>query len=106
MRAEDFKHDDGYWMFSDKKLYLMSGSMMNRLWLSITELMRRRPDLTDEFLLPMRRKLEKSLSIPQIIVDEADAELKAMNENETMDDYLNKLGVRRLRDGEKINKKG
>ena len=104
MRPEDFKHDDGYWVFSDKKLYLVNGSMMNRIWLSLTELMRRRPDLTDDFLLPMRKKLEKSLSIPQAIIDEVDEDLKIMYENETMDEYLNKIGVRRLRDGEKINK--
>ena len=65
-------------MFNSKKLYLMDGSMMNKAWLIVTELMRRRKDLVDDFLYPYRKKLEKALSIDEQIVDEADSEL-AMN---------------------------
>ena len=68
------KHN-GYWMFDSKKLYLMDGSMMNRTWLIVTELMRRRKDLVDEFLKPYRDRMEKTLSIPQQIVDDADMEM-------------------------------
>lgn len=100
MTPKDFKHDDGYWIFSDKKLYLINGSMMNRIWLSLTELMRRREDLTDEFLYPMRSKLEESLSIPEKIVNDA-----KLDEHRSFGEYLESLGVRLLRNGEKIKRK-
>ena len=74
-RPEDYEASDGYWIFDDKKLYLMDGSMMNRTWLIVTELMRRRKDLVDEFLKPYRDRMEKTLSIPQQIVDDADMEM-------------------------------
>ena len=99
MRSEDFEHDDGYWIFDDQKLYLIDGSMMNQCWLIVTELMRRRKDLKDDFLWPFRKKLEKALSIPQAIVDEVDMEMR-----NPLDLELNKLGVRRLRDGEEEQK--
>ena len=66
MRSEDFEHDDGYWIFDDQKLYLIDGSMMNQCWLIVTELMRRRKDLKDDFLWPFRKKLEKALSLSLI----------------------------------------
>ena len=75
VKPEDYRPDDGYWIFDDKKLYLMDGSMMNRTWLIVTELMRRRKDLVDEFLKPYRDRMEKTLSIPQQIVDDADMEM-------------------------------
>ena len=75
VKPEDYRPDDGYWIFDDKKLYLMDGSMMNRTWLIVTELMRRRRDLVDEFLKPYRDRMEKTLSIPQQIVDDADMEM-------------------------------
>ena len=75
VKPEDYRSDDGYWIFDDKKLYLMDGSMMNRTWLIVTELMRRRRDLVDEFLKPYRDRMEKTLSIPQQIVDDADIEM-------------------------------
>ena len=75
VKPEDYRPDDGYWIFDDKKLYLMDGSMMNRTWLIVTELMRRRKDLVDEFLKPYRDRMEKTLSIPQQIVDDADIEM-------------------------------
>ena len=75
VKPEDYEPDDGYWIFDDKKLYLMDGSMMNRTWLIVTELMRRRKDLVDEFLKPYRDRMEKTLSIPQQIVDDADMEM-------------------------------
>ena len=75
VKPEDYRPDDGYWIFDDKKLYLMDGSMMNRTWLIVTELMRRRRDLVDEFLKPYRDRMEKTLSIPQQIVDDADIEM-------------------------------
>ena len=74
-KPKDYEPDDGYWIFDDKKLYLMDGSMMNRTWLIVTELMRRRKDLVDEFLKPYRDRMEKTLSIPQQIVDDADIEM-------------------------------
>ena len=74
-RPEDYEPSDGYWIFDDEKLYLMDGSMMNRTWLIVTELMRRRRDLVDEFLKPYRDRMEKTLSIPQQIVDDADIEM-------------------------------
>ena len=74
-KPKDYEPDDGYCIFDDKKLYLMDGSMMNRTWLIVTELMRRRKDLVDEFLKPYRDRMEKTLSIPQQIVDDADIEM-------------------------------
>ena len=97
MTPKDFKPDDGYWIFSDKKLYLLDGSMMNRTWLMVTELMRRRKDLVDDFLYPYRKKLEKAWSIDEQIVDEADSEL-AMNR------MLSDMGLRFLEDGEDIER--
>lgn len=102
MKPKDFKPNDGYWIFNDQKLYLLNGSMMNQNWLIVTELMRKRPDLTDDFLYPYRRKIEKALSIPEQIMEEVDAELAAIEIG--FDKQLKALGVRRLRDGEKINK--
>ena len=88
-------------MFNSKKLYLMDGSMMNKAWLIVTELMRRRKDLKDEFLIPFRRKMEQTLSIPQEIVDEADLEAGPKN----FEEYLNNIGMRCLKDGEDIERK-
>ena len=97
MRPKDFKHDDGYWIFSDKKLYLLDGSMMNQTWLMVTELMRRRKDLVDDFLYPYRRKLERALNIDEQIVQEADSEL-------AMSRMLDGFGIRLLEDGEDIER--
>ncbi len=99
MKPKDFEPDDGYWIFDDQKLYLLNGSMMNRSWLIVTELMKRREDLTDDFLWPFRKKLERALSIPQIVMD-----LVKEEQRSPMDLMLEKNGIRRLRDGEKINK--
>ena len=101
VKPKDFKPDDGYWIFDDKKLYLMDGSMMNRTWLMVTELMRRRKDLVDKFLKPYRDKMEKTLSIPQWIV--RDAGLEEQKEN-SFEQQLNKLGVRTLGKEEKIDR--
>ena len=90
----------GYWIFEGKKFYLLDGSMMNQGWLIVTELMKRRPDLTDEFLWPFRRTLERSLSIPEQIVKDADLEIKEKN----FDTFLNQWGIRRLGKKEKINR--
>ena len=89
VKPEDYRPDDGYWIFDDKKLYLMDGSMMNRTWLIVTELMRRRRDLVDEFLKPYRDRMEKTLSIPQQIVDDADME---MGFNQMLDGLGKKIG--------------
>ena len=75
-KPKDYKPNDGWWAFNAKKLYLMDGSMMNKAWLIVTELMRRREDLKEEFLIPFRRKMEQTLSIPQDIVDDVDLEVK------------------------------
>ena len=90
----------GYWMFNGKKLYLMDGSMMNKAWLIVTELMRRRKDLKDEFLIPFRRKMEKTLSIPEQIVRDADIEAG----EKSFEEQMNDIGVRLLRDGEDIKR--
>ena len=95
------KHSKGYWMFDSKKLYLMDGSMMNKAWLIVTELMRRRKDLKDEFLIPFRRKMEKTLSIPEQIVRDADLEAG----EKTFEEQMNDIGVRCLKDGEDIKRK-
>ena len=95
------KHSKGWWIFDSKKLYLMDGSMMNRGWLIVTELMRRRKDLKDEFLIPFRRKMEKTLSIPEQIVKDADLEAGPKN----FEEYLNNIGMRLLKDGEDIKRK-
>ena len=95
------KHSKGYWMFNSKKLYLMDGSMMNKAWLIVTELMRRRKDLKDEFLIPFRRKMEKTLSIPEQIVRDADIEAG----EKSFEEQMNDIGVRLLRDGEDIKRK-
>ena len=99
-KPRDYKPDDGYWIFDDKKLYLMDGSMMNRGWLIVTELMRRRKDLKDEFLIPFRRSMERTLSIPQKIVADADLELREKN----FDTFLNQWGIRRLGEEEEIDR--
>lgn len=99
MKPKDFEPDDGYWIFDDQKLYLLNGSMMNRSWLIVTELMRRREDLTDDFLWPFRNKLEKARSIPQVVMDLVKEEQKS-----PMDRMLEKNGIRRLRDGEEEQK--
>ena len=99
-KPRDYKPDDGYWIFDDKKLYLMDGSMMNRGWLIVTELMRRRKDLKDEFLIPFRRSMERTLSIPQKIVDDADLELREKN----FDTFLNQWGIRTLGEEEEIDR--
>lgn len=102
MTPEDFKHDDGYWIFSDKKLYLLSGSLMNQTWLIVTELMRRRKDLNEQFLHPYRRKIERALSIPEKIVEDAD--LESMTLEEELDKIIKPLGIRRLKDNEQEKK--
>ena len=102
MTPEDFKHDDGYWIFSDKKLYLLSGSLMNQTWLIVTELMRRRKDLNEQFLYPYRRKIERALSIPEKIVEDAD--LESMTLGEELDKLIKPLGIRRLKDNEQEKK--
>ena len=102
MTPEDFKHDDGYWIFSDKKLYLLSGSLMNQTWLIVTELMRRRKDLNEQFLHPYRRKIERALSIPEKIVEDAD--LESMTLGEELDNIIKPLGIRRLKDNEQEKK--
>ena len=102
MTPKDFKHDDGYWIFSDKKLYLLSGSLMNQTWLIVTELMRRRRDLNKDFLRPYRMKIEKALSIPEKIVNDAD--LESMNLGEELDKIIKPLGIRRLKPNEKEKK--
>ena len=93
--------DKGWWIFDSKKLYLMDGSMMNRGWLIVTELMRRRKDLKDEFLIPFRRSMEKTLSIPEQIVKDADIEAK----EKSFEQQMNDIGVRCLKDGEDIKRK-
>lgn len=100
-KPKDYKPNDGWWAFNAKKLYLMDGSMMNKAWLIVTELMRRREDLKEEFLIPFRRKMEQTLSIPQDIVDEADLEVKEKN----LEGYLNNIGMRLLKDDEEIKRK-
>ena len=75
--------------------------MMNRGWLIVTELMRRRKDLKDEFLIPFRRKMEQTLSIPQDIVDDVDLKVK----EKSLEGYLNNIGMRLLKDGEEIKRK-
>ena len=102
MTPEDFKHDDGYWIFCDKKLYLLSGSLMNQTWLIVTELMRRRKDLNEQFLHPYRRKIERALSIPEKIVEDAD--LESMTLGEELDKIIKPLGIRRLKDNEQEKK--
>jgi hypothetical protein len=99
VKPKDFESDDGYWVFDDQKLYLLNGSMMNRSWLIVTELMKRREDLTDDFLWPFRKKLERALSIPQVVMDLVKEEQKS-----PMDRMLEKNGIRRLRDGEEEQK--
>ena len=91
----------GYWMFNGKKLYLMDGSMMNKAWLIVTELMRRRKDLKDDFLIPFRRKMEQTLSIPEQIVRDADLEAN----EKSFEEQMNDIGVRCLKDGEDIKRK-
>ena len=87
-------------MFDLKKLYLMDGSMMNKAWLIVTELMRRRKDLKDEFLIPFRRKMEQTLSIPEQIVRDADIEAKP----KTFEEQLDQWGLRLLGKDEEINR--
>ncbi len=99
MKPKDFEPDDGYWIFDDQKLYLLNGSMMNRSWLIVTELMKKREDLTDDFLWPFRKKLERALSIPQVVMD-----LVKEEQRSPMDLMLEKNGIRRLRDGEEEQK--
>ena len=79
----------------------MDGSMMNKAWLIVTELMRRRKDLKDEFLIPFRRKMEQTLSIPEQIVRDAELETGPKN----FEEYLNNIGMRCLKDGEDIKRK-
>jgi len=88
-------------MFDSKKLYLMDGSMMNRGWLIVTELMRRRKDLKDEFLIPFRRSMERTLSIPEKIVKDADLEAKP----KTFKQQLDQWGLRLLEPNEKIKRR-
>tara|TARA_A100001011_G_C13863767_1_gene656088 strand:+ start:255 stop:545 length:291 start_codon:yes stop_codon:yes gene_type:complete len=90
----------GWWIFNSKRFYLLDGSMMNQCWLIVTELMKRRKDLNDEFLWPYRRKLEKSLSIPEQIVEDADLEIREKN----FDTFLNQWGIRRLEEDEEIDR--
>jgi len=79
----------------------MDGSMMNKAWLIVTELMRRRKDLKDEFLIPFRRSMEQTLSIPEKIVKDADIEVK----KKTFEEQLNDMGVRTLGKDEDIKRK-
>ena len=95
------KHSKGRGIFDSKKLYLMDGSMMNRGWLIVTELMRRRKDLKDEFLIPFRRSMEKTLSIPEKIVKDADLESKTKSFEEQLDQW----GLRLLGPNEKIKRR-
>ena len=88
-------------MFNSKKLYLMDGSMMNKAWLIVTELMRRRKDLKDEFLIPFRRSMEQTLSIPEQIVKDADIEAKP----KTFEEQLDKWGLRLLGPNEEIKRR-
>jgi len=88
-------------MFNSKKLYLMDGSMMNKAWLIVTELMRRRKDLKDEFLIPFRRSMEQTLSIPEQIVKDADIEAK----EKTFEEQLDQWGLRLLGPNEKIKRR-
>ena len=74
--------------------------MMNKACLIVTELMRRRKDLKDEFLIPFRRKMERTLSIPEQIVRDADLEIKEKN----FDTFLNQWGIRRLGEEEEIDR--
>ena len=74
--------------------------MMNKAWLIVTELMRRREDLKDEFLIPFRRKMEKTLSIPEQIVRDADIEAKP----KTFEEQLDQWGLRLLGKDEEINR--
>jgi len=78
----------------------MDGSMMNKAWLIVTELMRRRKDLKDEFLIPFRQKMEQTLSIPEQIVK--DANLKSVEKS--FEEQLNEMGVRSLEEDEKIDR--
>ena len=93
--------DQGYWMFNSKKLYLMDGSMMNKAWLIVTELMRRRKDLNDDFLIPFRRKMERTLSIPEQIVRDADIEAG----EKTFEEQLDQWGLRLLGPNEEIKRR-
>ena len=61
----------------------------------------RREDLKEEFLIPFRRKMEQTLSIPQDIVDDVDLEVKEKN----LEGYLNNIGMRLLKDDEEIKRK-
>ena len=88
-------------MFNSKKPYLMDGSMMNKAWLIVTELMRRREDLKDEFLIPFRRSMERTLSIPEKIVKDADLEAKP----KTFKQQLDQWGLRLLEPNEKIKRR-
>ena len=75
--------------------------MMNRGWLIVTELMRRRKDLKDEFLIPFRRSMEKTLSIPEKIVKDADLESKT----KSFEEQLDKWGLRLLGPNEEIKRR-
>ena len=88
-------------MFNSKKLYLMDGGMMNKAWLIVTELMRRRKDLKDEFLIPFRRSMEQTLSIPEQIVKDADIEAKP----KTFKQQLDQWGLRLLGPDEEIKRR-
>jgi len=88
-------------MFNSKKLYLMDGSMMNKAWLIVTELMRRRKDLKDEFLIPFRKKMERTLSIPEKIVRDADIEARP----KTFEEQIDQWGLRLLGPNEEIKRK-
>ena len=93
--------EQGYWMFNSKKLYLMDGSMMNKAWLIVTELMRRRKDLKDEFLIPFRKKMEQTLSIPEQIIRDADIEARPKSFEEQIDQW----GLRLLGPNEEIKRR-
>ena len=99
-KPRDYGSDDGYWIFDSKRFYLLDGSMMNQGWLIVTELMKRRKDLTEEFLWPFRKKLERSLSIPEQIVEDADLRMKGRN----FDRFLNQWGIRTLGEEEEIDR--
>jgi len=52
-------------------------------------------------LIPFRRKMEKTLSIPEQIVRDADIEAG----EKSFEEQMNDIGVRLLRDGEDIKRK-
>ena len=58
--------------------------------------------MNKDFLRPYRMKIERALSIPEQIVNDAD--LEAMNLGEELDKIIKPLGIRRLKPNEKEKK--